>query len=167
VTQAHPGGRFHLGAQGALGALHPQLGLVQPSLEQHYDAELGVGHPGERLLAPAVPFRQLDRLPAPLRLRRIGAEQQQSMRPVSQAVQLQVRAPDPARQGDALLQMPLRVLEPAGPYLSNTEADERHRAQILARPEVRGIGSLRDGEQSLRLLDHDREVDEPPGQEQA
>ena len=62
--------------------------------------------------------------------------------------------------------MPFRVLEPEGPYLGNTKADERHSAQILAQPEVRGIGSLREGEQPLSLLDHDGDVDEAPGQEQ-
>jgi len=85
---------------------------------------------------------------------------------MGQAVQLQIRPPDPARQGNALLQMPFRVLEPQGPYLGDTKADERRSAQILTQPEVRGIGSLRDGEQPLSLLDHDREVDETPGQEQ-
>ena len=166
ITQAHPGGRFHLGAQGALGALQPRLCFIQPSLVQHHDAELGVGHPGERLLAPAMAFRQLDRLPAPLRLRRIGPEQQHRVRPVGQAVELQVRSPDLARQVNALLQMPLGILELKGPDLGDTQADERRSAQILAQPELRGLGGLHESEQPLRLLDHDREVVEAPGQEE-
>jgi hypothetical protein len=113
-----------------------------------------------------MPFGQLDRLPAPLPSRRIGPEQQHSVRAMGQAVQLQIRSPDLARQGNALLQMPFRVLERQGPCLGNAKADERHGAQILHRPEVRGMGSLRDAEQPLSFLDHDGEVHEAPGQEQ-
>ncbi len=166
VTKAHPGGRFHLGAQGTLGTLQPRICLIQPPLVQQHDAELGVGHPGERLLAPAMPFRQLDRLPAPLRLRRIGPEQQHPVRPVGQAVELQVRPPDLARQVNAPLQMPLGIVELKGPDLGDAEADERRRAQILAQPELRGLGGLHEREQPPRLPHHDREVVEAPGQEE-
>ena len=80
------------------------------------------------------------------------------MRPVGQAVELQIRSPDLARQGNALLKMPLGILEPTGPDLGDTKADEHRSAQILAQPELRGIGGLHDSEQPLRLLDHDRKV---------
>ena len=61
--------------------------------------------------------------------------------------------------------MPFRVLEPEGPDLGDTKADERRGVQILAQPELRGI-SLGEGEQPLSLLGHDWEVGEAPGQEQ-
>ena len=88
------------------------------------------------------------------------------MRSVGQAGELQVRSPDLARQGRALLQVPIRFLELKGPHLGNTKADQRRSAQILAQPELRGVGRLCEGEQPLRLLGHHREVDEPPGQEE-
>ena len=88
------------------------------------------------------------------------------MRPEGQAGELQVGLPDLARQGHTLLQVPFGVLESPRPDLGDTQADEHRGAQILAQPEVHGIGSLREGEQSLRLLDHDRDVDEAPGQKQ-
>ena len=65
IAQAHPGARLRLGAQGALGALQSRLCFIEPSLVEHHDTELGVGDPSERFLAPAVSFRQLDRLRGP------------------------------------------------------------------------------------------------------
>ena len=62
--------------------------------------------------------------------------------------------------------MPLSVLEAKGPDLGDTKADERRGAQILAQPDLDGIGSLGEGEQPLRLIDHDREVVQAPGQEE-
>src|SRR5205823_11256445 len=91
--------------------------------------------PGERFLAPAMAFGQLDRLPAPLRWRRIRPDQQHRVRPVGQAVELQVRPPDLARQGNASLQMPLGILELKGPGLGDTKADQRRSTQVLARSE--------------------------------
>ena len=166
LMQAHPGGRFGLGAQRPLGALQPRLCFLQPPLVQQCGAELGVRDPGERFLGPAVAFGQLDRLPGPLRLRRLGPEQQHGVRPVGQAVEFQVRPPDLARQGNALGQMPFGVFELMGPDLGDTKADERRGAQILAQPELRGIGGLQEGEQPLRLLGHGREVVQAPGQEE-
>ena len=77
---------------------------------------------------------------------------------MGQAVELQIRLPDLVRQVNALLQMPLGILEPKGPDLGDAQADERRSAQILAQPELRGIGGRHEGEQPLRLLDHHREV---------
>ena len=88
------------------------------------------------------------------------------MRPVGQAGELQVRPPDQARQSNALLQMPIRVREPERPDLGDTEADQRRGTQILAQPEVRGIGTLGESEHPMCLLGHDREIDETPGQEE-
>jgi hypothetical protein len=82
-------------------ALQPRPCFFQPPLVQQHDAELGVGHPGERLLVPAMAFRQLDGLHASLRLEHLGPGQQHRVRLVGQAVELQIRPPDFARQGDA------------------------------------------------------------------
>ena len=68
--------------------------------------------------------------------------------------------------GNALLQVPFGILELKAHDLGDTEADERGGAQILAQPELRGIGSLGKSEQPLRLLGHDRDVEEAPGQEE-
>jgi len=54
------------------------------------------------------------------------------VRPVGQAVELQIRPPDLARQGNALLKMQLGIPELKGPDLGDTKADERRSAQILA-----------------------------------
>ena len=49
--------------------------------------------------------------------------------------------------------MPLGLFEPAGPPLGGTEAEQRHRAQLLGRP--RGPGGC---QQPPCLLGHGREV---------
>jgi hypothetical protein len=109
-----------------------------------------------------VAFGQLDRMPAPLRLRRLGPEQQQRVRPVGQAVELQVRPPDLARQGNALHQMPFGVLELMGPDPGDAEADQRRSAQVFAQPELRGIGGLQEGEQALRPMRSSRRYGRRP-----
>ncbi len=58
-----------LRSDGALRALDPGLCLFDPSLRGQRAAEHHVGGTGGRLVGPAVPFGQLDRLPAALRRR--------------------------------------------------------------------------------------------------
>jgi hypothetical protein len=113
-----------------------------------------------------VPFRQLDRLPGPRRFQRIRPGQQHSVRPVRQAVELQPRQPDPPGQGHTPLQVPFRVFEPKGPDLGDAQAEQRRRTHVLAELVPPGVGSLGEGEQPLRFLSHDREVEEAAGQEE-
>jgi DNA-binding CsgD family transcriptional regulator len=137
VTQAYPSGRLRPDAEGLLRARQPRLCFRHPPLVEQYHAEFGIKDPSHRLLAPAMPFRQLDRLPDPFRLKRVGPEQQHPMRPMRQAVEFHIRLPDPASHGHALLQVPVCVLEPEGPDLGDAEADQRRRAQqVLLRPLV-------------------------------
>ena len=55
------------GSEGALGALDPGLCLLRPPLPGQRGSEYHVGEAGGRLVGPAVPLGQLDRLPAALR----------------------------------------------------------------------------------------------------
>src|SRR5262249_40999469 len=84
---------------------------------------------GRRLVVPAVPPGQFDRLPAAL-----GSPRERPVEPrcrlVRQASELKKRPPDLARQRDAHLQMALWVL-PGYPELGGAEADQRQRAQFL------------------------------------
>src|SRR3954467_8238718 len=60
---------------------------------------------------------------------------------------------DPVRQGDALLEVPLRLVEPHGPELGDAEVDQGQRAQVLAEPELWCVRVLARGEQAPRLFD--------------
>jgi hypothetical protein len=102
IVEEHPGGGFGLGPEGLPGALEPPLCLRQPPLADQGAAEHRVGDAGGLVLAPAVPPRQLDRLPAPLRGDRIGPEAR-GCRPVRQAGELEIGPPDLAGQGHPLL----------------------------------------------------------------
>ena len=83
-----------------------------------------------------MPLGQLDRLPAALR----GPHKRSgdlAHRLVGQAAELQIGPPDPARQRDALLQVPLCLLQPGRPELGDAQADQRQRAQLLAQARLR------------------------------
>ena len=113
-----------------------RLCLLQPSLPDQRGAECHVGDAGGRLLAPAVPLGQLDRLPARAPLQREDRKTRRH-RPVRQAEELEIGPPDPAGQGDALLQVPVRLLGPRGPDLGDAQADQGQRPQILAQAQPR------------------------------
>jgi len=107
VTQPHPGGRLGFGADGAFGLAECPLGVLDPSLGYHRDAEGQVGDAGDWLIGPAVLPGQLDRLQAPLRaqLERPPAQQ---LGQVRQAGNLQVRPSYAAGQSDAVVEVPVR-----------------------------------------------------------
>ena len=107
--------------------------------------------PRGRFVGPAVPFGQLGRLPAVLH-RQGKRPEELVIRGVDQAGELQIRPSDPARQRDALLQVPFGVLGPGCPELGAAEADQRQRAQVLAQPGPRR--RRQDGLRRLRGLGH-------------
>ncbi len=74
--------------------------------------------------------------------------------------------PDPARQGGALLEVPLRLVGSKRPELGGTEGYQRHSAHLFALSGLRGVRDFGGGKQPLRLLDHGREVTASLGQEQ-
>ena len=59
-----------------------------------------------------------------------------------QAGDLEEGPVDPAGQGDALLKVPVRAVEPERPKLGDAEVDQRQRTQVVARPEPRGVRTL-------------------------
>ena len=67
VVDRHRRRGLGFGSEGALGALDPGLCLLEPPLPGQHGSEYHVGDAGGRLVGPAVPFGQLDRLPAALR----------------------------------------------------------------------------------------------------
>jgi hypothetical protein len=152
-------------SDGTLGALDPGLRIFEPPLPGQRACEYRECHAGGRLVGPAVPFGQPDRLPAVLR--RPGERPADvKRRLVRQAGELQVRPPDPARQRDALLQVRLGLLEPGCPVLGDAEVDQRQRAQVLAQAATRRAWGLGRGLQQLPLLGHRREVPALAGQQQ-
>jgi hypothetical protein len=108
---------------------------------------------------------ELDRLPAPL-LGERNTPMGRQFRPVRQAGELEVGAPDPARQGDALLQMPGRVVGLEGVYLGDAEAYQCQRAQVITQPELGSVRVIDRSQQLVRLLGHGRQVTALPGQGQ-
>jgi hypothetical protein len=139
-VQGYPGDRFDLDAEGPLGQLEPPLRLLEPSLANHRSAELDVGDAGDRLLAPAVPPGQLDRLQASLRAQRKGVNNR-DLREVAEAGELEIGPPDLTGQRHALLQMAFGLLVAECPGLGFAEADQRERAPLLAHPK---LGPVRD-----------------------
>jgi hypothetical protein len=100
-----------------------------------------------------VPAGQLDRLPAALgRLGRRPVDVDHRL--VHQAGELEERPPVAARQRDALLQVPVCLLEPGGPDLGATEADQRQRTQVLAEVGRHRLRRVRCCLLPLRLLGH-------------
>jgi hypothetical protein len=77
---------------------------------------------------------------------------------VRQGVDLDVGLLDPAREGDALLQVPVRVIDSSRPELGGAKAEQRQRAEVLAESRPRRVGHRGRGQQPLRLLDHGREI---------
>ena len=152
-------------SDGALGALDPGLGLLEPPLPDQRSSEYHVGVAGGRLVGPAVPFGQPDRLPAALRRPRRRPEISIAAwcaRPVNS------RYGRPIRRASTTpcVQVPLRLLEPGRPELGDAEADQRQRAQLLAQAGLRRVRSLGHGPQPPRLLRHRRDVAALPGQQQ-
>jgi len=147
----------------ALGALHPGLGLVQPPLPGQHAPERHVGDASERIISPAVPLGQLDRLPAAFRRPR-KRPVKLDRRLVRQAGELQVRPPDPARQRDALLQVRLGLDGPGCPAPGDAEADQREAAQLLIQAGLRRLRGPGQGLHPLRLLGHRRQVASLAGQ---
>ena len=70
AAEQEPSRWFHLHPKRAFGAIEPRLGLLEPSLADHRVSLYRIGNSDGRLLGPAVPSGQLDRLPAPLRSQR-------------------------------------------------------------------------------------------------
>jgi hypothetical protein len=86
----------------ALGALDPGLRLIRPRLRDERAREHHVGDADGRVVGPAVPFGQLDRLPAALgRPRKRPEDLDRCL--VRQAGEFQIGPPDPAGQRDAVL----------------------------------------------------------------
>ena len=71
------------------------------------------------------------------------------------------------RQGDALLEAPVRFFEVTGPQLGDAQVDQRQRPQVLAEPEPRLRGVPGGGQQLLRLPGHGLEVPALAGQPHA
>ena len=161
--QSHCG--FGHGSEGPFGALDPGFCLLRPPLPHQHACDRQARNAGGRVVGPAVPFGQLDRLHAPFG-RQGKRPEELDRRLVGQAGELQIRPPDPARQRDALLQVPLGLLEPAHPQLGAAEADQRQRAQLLAQAGLRRLRRLRQGLQPLRLLGHRLRVPALPGVQQ-
>ncbi len=132
----HPHRRLGFCPDGALGALDPALGLLQPPLPRQYRSEYHVGVAGGRLAGPAMLFGQLDRLPAAL-CRPGKRPPGLGHRLVRQAGELQIRPPDPVRQGDALFEVPIGLFEASGPQFGDAEVDQRQRPQVLVNPQPR------------------------------
>ena len=166
VAEPHPGRRLGLGPEGALGMLKRPIALVRPALGDHRHAERQVRDAGDRLIGPAVPPGQLDRLPAPLRPQRERPPARQ-LCPVCQAGDLQKGPPDPVRHGDAVLEVPVRLLEASRPEFGDAEVDQRQRPQVPAQPEPRRVGGPGGCQQLLRFQGHDWQVAALAGQPQA
>src|SRR5205085_10392144 len=109
----------------------PGLCLLGPPLPGRHVREYRIGVAGDGIVGPALPFGQVDRLPAALRRPRKRSEELDS-RLVDQAAELEERPADPARQRDALVQVPLCLLETGRPELGDAQADQRQRTQFLA-----------------------------------
>jgi hypothetical protein len=107
--------------EGALSALDPRFGLVQPSPPRQHGSQRHVGGGSCRVAGPAVSFGQHDRLLAELGRPRIRLEHL-DRRQMRQAGELQKRPPDPACQRDAPLQVSLCLREPARPDVGDTVA---------------------------------------------
>ena len=152
----------------------------------HRHAEGQVGDAGDWLIGPAVLPGQLDRLQAPLhpQLERPPAQQ---LGQVRQAGNLQVRPSYAAGQGDAVVEVPVRLVEASGPRLGDAKVDQRQRPQVPAQlgpaagarsyraagaRSYRAAGARsycagrrhRGGQQPLRLPGHGREVPALAGQ---
>jgi len=78
-----------------------------------------------------VPRGQLDRLQAALGSQRERPPAQQ-LRGERQAGELQIGPADLVRQGDAVREVPVRLLEASCPELGDAKVDQRQRAQVPA-----------------------------------
>jgi hypothetical protein len=100
---------------------------------------------------------QFDRLPAAFGRLRIRLEHL-DRRQVRQASELQKRPTDPARQRDALLEVPPCLLELPCPDLGGAETDQRQGAQVLAQGGLRRVRDLGEGLQPPNFLGHCRHI---------
>jgi hypothetical protein len=135
VVEQQPGRGPGLGTKRGPCPGEPSVCLVEPGVGDHRAGQHRVGHAGDRLLAPAVPLCQLDRLSASLRGQRERPEVGDHRR-VRQTTELEIRLLDPASRGDSIVQVPLGVFEPTGPDLRGAEADQRRCVTFLADPEI-------------------------------
>jgi hypothetical protein len=165
-VQPHPGRRLNLGPDGALGVLEGPLRLLEPPLGDQGHAQRQMGQARDRLLGPAVPPGQFDRLHAPLRPQRERPPAHQ-LRQVRQAIDLQIGPTELARQGDAVLEVPFGLLQAGGPQLGDAEIDQRQRPQVSAQTGPGRAGGPAGSQQRLRLLGHGREVAALAGQPHA
>jgi len=167
VVKAPPHPRYGLGfsPDGPFGALDPRLRLFQPALPGQHGAERHVGGDGGWLAGPAVQFGQFDRLPAV-----IGGLRERShdldCRQVRQASELQVRASDPPRQHDTLVQVPLCLLELARPHFWAVKSDQCQGAEVLAQTGLGAVVSLGYLLQSPCLSGHRGQIAALAGQQQ-
>jgi hypothetical protein len=148
----------------ALGAPHPGRCLLRPPLPGQRGSERHVGEASRRLVGPAVPPGQLDRLPAPFCGPR-KPPRELDLRPVHEADELEIGPPDPARQRDPLLQVELCLVEPTGPDLRVGQADQGQRAQLLAQSRLRHVRGSARRLQPLCLLGYRRQVALVPRQQ--
>jgi hypothetical protein len=70
-----------------------------------------------------------------------------------QAEDLQIGPPDPARQGDALLEVPVRVFVPNRPGLGDAQADHRQCGYVVAKLVLDCVPGVHRGEQQLAKSD--------------
>ena len=131
VVQPHAGGQLDFGPDGALGPAERPLRFLEPSLGDHRHAKGQVGDAGDRLIGPAVLVGQLNRLQAALCPQREGPPAHQ-LRPVRKAGDLQIGPADLVREGDAVLEVPVRLVEARCPDLGDAEVDQRQRPQVPA-----------------------------------
>ena len=141
MVEEQSGRRMGCGSKRRLRPGEPSVCLVEPGVRDHRAGQHRVGHPGDRLLAPAMELRQLDRLVASLggQGERPEVDEHRRMR---QPGELEIRLLDPASQGDPVVQVPLGIFDPSGPNLRDAEADQRERVTFLADAEIREVGAL-------------------------
>ena len=107
----------------------------------------------------AQPCRSASSIACRLRCAPSGKDRQlSSCAQCDEAGDLQVGPADLAGQGDAVLQVPVGLVEVRCPYLGDAEVDQRQRPQFLAKPWLRQVRRHRRGKQPPRLLGHGREV---------
>jgi hypothetical protein len=165
IVKMHSDGRFDLRSKGPRGMPEPPLSLGQPPLGDHLAAERRVGNGDDRLVAPAVLSRQVDRPYAPLRPAHVGS-QGGEFRPMRKTGELEIRASDSVRQSHALLKVLVRVLKPESPDFGDAKADQCQRAQILTQAQLRFVRCLDCDQQPVRRLSQRRQVPTLPGQVQ-
>jgi hypothetical protein len=157
VVQPHAGGQLDFGPDGAFGPAEGPLRFLEPSLGDHRHAKGQIGDANDRLIGPAVLVSQLNRLQAALCPQREGPPAHQ-LRPVRKAGDLHKGPADLVREGDALREVPVRLVQARCPDLDDAEVDQRQRPQVPAQLELICSPGHCGGQQPLRLLRHGREI---------